>query len=444
MKKIVTSVLVLLCSFSLIAENFTLDKCLELARKNNVNLMISQKNVEISQKKLTDSENGFWDLGISGNTTGSFSQSKYSDDLRSDNDNKFMQINLSLDLSAKLSKPLLNNVQISENNLAMNKLDKSNEELVLEYNIISKYLSVLIAREQLVVNKEKVKYSKSEYEETKLKYELGSLTRSDLLESEVGLSSAKLEIIRSENSLSKLKQQLINLIPLNVTPGEFDVTDLNAVKELNDQIQLDKLIDTALEKRYDYQTKLLSVKNYELSLSSEKATWLPEASVSGRAGLTNNQMFEDTYRYAETDAEKYDGNYTSSEISIRGTLSWDLTYDDFNSIDQAKLTLKKEQLALDKLKQDIKSDIKESYYDYLSEKENLSMVDKHVELAKENLELANEMFKIGSKTIGERIKAKNDYISALFKKISARYSFLNAYYTLLNTAGIENKSAGVK
>ena len=439
MKKIIFFSIIIISTLSL-AKTYTLKQCLEIGEKNNLNLKSNGYNIETTQLDVTSALNRFYDARVSASSGPSINESH-----NSERPSVFSKTNATytgFSLSGNIDLGLIDNYRYSKLNSVNSDINFQNELKNLRYNITSSFFYCIIAQEDLKVKSEKIDFSKMQYEEAKLKYDLGSLTRSELLQAEVSLSQANLDIINSESEMNIRKQNLLHLLNLEESYHELK---LSYQFTENDQFneKPDELIQEALHNRLDLKMGRNNLIMSNLLLDIEENTYLPSLTIGVENSwqrvhnLNRKNIFMDVYSDTEVTTVKIkEPDYIDSHgLTARATLAWDLSLSDFNSIDKQKVEIKKSKLNLTIQEKNVINDTKLAYLEYLNQKENLKKIDKHIELAKENLELANEMFKLGNKTITEQIKAKNDYIDAKYQKINARYQYKTAIAKLMNSIG---------
>ncbi|MBN1970790.1 MAG: TolC family protein [Candidatus Delongbacteria bacterium] len=422
MKKIIVLFLTLI--ISLIAKDYSLEECIAIGMEKNLDII--QRNLELQNSQLSTKStlSNFYDIGSSYNAGYNYSNTEVKVGDTDYKNNELTKLNhaLALTLTGNLSLQLLDSYEISKlsEQYALLNLEDQKDNLIV--SITSAFYNVLLAKEDVGVQNENIKYNQTQYEETKLRYELGSLTKSELLQAEVNLSNAKLSIISSEKRYDTSRQSLINILNIEENYKEFNpISSENAL--VMEVPSIEELVNIAMENRIDIKNSSINLEQSNLSLKSEYHGYLP--GLNGSLGLN----YGDTY---DMDTEENTNSYgTTASIGLR----WDLSYSDFNKKDMKAVALKKSEVAHQQVISKAKNEVINSYLELMLQKENLESIDKHVELAKENLDLANEMFRLGNKTITDQIKAVNDYISAKYKKIEARYNYMIDYAKLVNSVG---------
>ncbi len=433
MKKIILIILIIVCSNYLFGEDLSLEGCLEKGLKNNLELkdyLLQQKSSELN---IDDAINSFFNIGLEGGISGQVSEK--SQEYISVNNSKYGVANASLKLRGSLSLALWDNYKYSKLEFENSKLSVKNYENILSYYITTAFYQALLQQEELKVKTKKVEYSKIQYEEAKLRYDLGSLTKSELLQSEVSLSEAKLDILRAKTDLNKAKQKLLTYMN-----SKMDYQNLNLISENEELIiknfDLYSLIAEAKKSRIDYKLKANSLKLSKLSKAMAFDTFFP-ALVASFGANYNYYKYDQEFDIRDdnyTVIGHYDSYYTHG-FNLSLGLSWDLSYNEFNKIDKRSVEIKRAQNRLGSKELEIENEVKNAYLEIKNEEERLKSIDKHIKLAKENLDLASKMFNLGNQTMTAQIKAKNDYIEALYQQIYAKYNYKIAIANLNKVIG---------
>jgi outer membrane protein TolC len=414
-------IIILLLAVSLAnAVTFDLDQCLDYAEKNNKSIEISNYQKDISGMDVKDARNRFYDLSAGG------SYSLAGDD----DDNLGTTLSSSIGVTGTLSPYLIHNYKYNKVSLDNTFLDYTDNVNNLRNYVTSAFFSVLIARENLKLQKDKLEYSQKKFEEAELRFSMGNMSQSDLLSFEVTLSEDTIDLKNKESELVKQKQNLLYLMHYQIQNDEFDIEykeELDTVFDFNKK----ELIEEALSNRPDIKQYKNYLNQQDLMLKMQYDNYLP--SLSGALaydyGITDILDYDKTSPYGKP----FEG--VSDGITGSLSLSLNLSYSNCNGIDKNKVEMKKSKLSLESKILEVKNDITLKLLDLENDKNNLELADKHIELAEKNLELAEKLFAIGDKSVSDYLKARNDFISAKNRKINYLYSFIISKYDLYNSVG---------
>jgi outer membrane protein len=406
--------MILMIAAVLFGDPMTLDDCIRTAEKNNLDIRISETGKVISAHTLTDARNRFWDLSGSG----SYFINGNDDDMLNSN------LSASAKLSATVSPYLLHSYGSSKISFSSAELEHENVLSAVKNTIIRYFFQVLIAEEKLRLQNDIAEYSQKKFEEAELKFNMGNISRSDLLSFEVSKSSDLIDLKAAESSLRKAKQNIIFYMNENIDPDSLRLAHERSEITQEETFDENALIDEALNSRPDLAVQKNYLKQRELSLKMEYDNYLP--SLTGSLGYDYSKV---TDLENDTDFPATDG------ISARIGLSVNLTYSGLNSIDRNKVEVKKSSLQLENKIESVKNEIRQKLIELENQKNNLDLAGKYVELAKENMDLADKLFFIGSKSATDYLQARNDYIKAKYQDINSYFNYITAKYDLYNSLG---------
>ncbi|MBN2790629.1 MAG: TolC family protein [Candidatus Delongbacteria bacterium] len=414
-------ILILLLAFQLAnAVTFDLNQCLDYAEKNNKSIQISDYQKQISDMNVKDARNRFFDISANG----SYGLSG------DDEDNLGSNLSSSVGVSGTLSPGLIHNYKYSKVSSVNTSLDYTDNVNNMKNYVTAAFFGVLIAKENLKLQKDKLEYSQKKFEEAQLRFSMGNMSQSDLLSFEVTLSEDTIDLKNKESDLVKQKQNLLYLMHYQIQNDEFDI---EYKEELDTVFDFDKkeLIEEALKNRPD----IIKYQNYlgqqDLMLKMQYDNYLP--SLSGV--LAYDYGITDVLSYDKTSPVGKPFEGVSDLITGSLSLSINLSYSDLNGIDKNKVEVKKSKLSLESKILEVKNEITTKLLDLQNQKNNLELADKHIELAQKNLELAEKLFAIGDKSVSDYLKARNDFISAKNRKINYLYNFIISKYDLYNSVG---------
>src|SRR5207302_11385965 len=114
------------------------------------------------------------------------------------------------------------------------------------------YYDVLLAAQQIIVQEASVELLRKELADTNRRYDAGTVPRFNVLRAEVELANAQPKLIRARNSFRIAKNNLVNLLGLNVPKETLEDIPLALSDKLEKepyQIELPQAISFALERR---------------------------------------------------------------------------------------------------------------------------------------------------------------------------------------------------
>lgn len=181
----------------------SLKECIERAKENNLQLKQGDFNKKLAEINLKDAEgnrlpnlNASANLGVNSGRTLDFTTYELVSQTIGSNS-----------LSLNSSMPIFNGFQIKntieQRELEIEESGLTNETLVynISLNVLSAYLQVVIAQEQIGILEKQVELSKANYEQSQKLVRAGVLPQGDLLDIEAQMANEELTVINAQNNL---------------------------------------------------------------------------------------------------------------------------------------------------------------------------------------------------------------------------------------------------
>lgn len=238
---------------------------------------------------------------------------------------------------------------------------KRNHEVTiinLKSKIEESYFQLLQAEEMVDINKENLEITEDLYNKTKQKFDLGLVTKQEVLQSEFNVQEAENKYRASQDTVKKAT------MALNVELGYDVMTSI----ELKDE---------------------LGYKMYE-------GTDLAEA--ISQALVTRNEIKASEYAFemAKLQFEIADKKYSENAFDYR----------------DAAVTVEKAEEDLGNTRKLIEMEIRSNYLDVLQKQEDIKAGEKSVELAEEALRLTKSSYDVGMSILTDVQQAQNTLLSA--------------------------------
>lgn len=232
-------------------------------------------------------------------------------------------------------------VELAHDIAGWNLAKKENE---IKYNVEKAYFDLLQMKEELNIAEENYDLSIKQFNQGELRYDLGMLSKQQLLNLELGLYQAQTGVEAAKTYYEL--QELAFKNTLGIALGqEIELTDGIEFKE-HEEVDLAKSIENANENNVNIK---MAEENFELSKLTLK-------SVSGR-------FPSNTYRYKEQEVE-----------------------------------VQKSAKDLEDMIKGVEAGVRSSYLSLKTSKEQIAILEKSVEQAKEAVRIAEISFEVGQIT----------------------------------------------
>ena len=425
MKKIIIlSFLVSSISFSSFAE--TLFEALNETYKNNTQLNAERENIKASEEDINISQADYMpSLTLSGsksieNTNKLTNQS--GQDVSVDDADPFST-------SIKLEQTLLDNARdfthkknIIGLELAKVKLIKKEQEIF--YKAIEAYTSIILARENVKINRQNLNLFIKQVENDKVRLNRGLITTADLSQSESSLAGASAQLTKSKSELLINKLNYENIIGKLLNPNELQKSNRSIVKipdELSTALMLSKINNPEIK------IAQIELNQSEIEISISESDLKPTASLSLERSYSDD--FSSTYDQREKDV-------------LKATMSWPFYSGGSKRAKINKntnLTVRKRLLLEDAIKITEKN-VGSSWSNLEASKSFLNSVRAQVKAAKIANEGISAEYERGSRTTLDVIQSNSLLLSANLLLVSSERNYLMAQYQLLKSIGLLNSS----
>lgn len=280
------------------------------------------------------------------------------------------------------------------------------------------FYQVVKAMHLAQVSSQAVKLARDDERRVRALYEVGSVSKSDLLKARVRTSQGELDSLLSDHNVTAQRVQLATQLGLaEPSLGEVDST-LNIARMPVDEAAV---AAEAKVNRPDVKAVEADLRAAELRLRSAQWSRLPSVSATG--SYTPKSVFS-----GSSHAGSADGPVTSSsgwsEGDWGGRLSVDLNVFDGMLLESrvvsARAGVMRARETRDALVRNLQSEVQIAVLSYQEAIERESLARRTLESASENLNLVQQKYNVGSATILDLIdsqvqlqRAQSDLVSAM-------------------------------
>ena len=305
--------------------------------------------------------------------------------------------------------------------LAKAKLLKKEQEIL--YKAADAYTGLISAKEKFLINNTNVNLLERQVETDRIRLERGSISLSDLAQSESSLAGAKAKLIQAENDLLTSRLNYENIIgQLN----DIESLDKSSINNLNLPDQLNKAIEISKKNNPDL---IIAKLEYEKSKKDTISAWsdlAPTAKLSFDRSQTND--FSSTYDEKEQD-------------TLKATVTWPFFSGGKNyaNLNKSKSVELQKSLLLDNSIKKNQTDVASAWSSYQSNQSLLNSVRAQVDAA----EIANEgivaEYNSGSKrTTLEVIQSNSLLLNAQISLADSEKNYILSQFNLLKSIGLLN------
>lgn len=295
-------------------------------------------------------------------------------------------------------------------------------------SIISAYYSIVRIQQLIKLQNESIKISSAKLEVAKTKFDIGSASKLDYLQSKVDLNADSTLLLKQMVSLKKSKENLKYFIGIKDT-NDFIVGDTITLQPIFSYATLQNL---ALQQNNQILA-LNEQKNAALAgIKQAKSYSYPSIALSSRYNFSNSVAQAGFVLINQAVGLNY-GASARWNIFEGGTIR--------TNIANAKINSENADLSYDQTVQVINTQLASSFEDYITNNTLIKLVKDNLKFAVENLDIATESYKIGKINMIDYRTAQLGYVNAYTNLFTAIYSAKNSELNLMRLTGQISKEA---
>lgn len=406
----------------------TIDEAIRIALKENYDILISRKDVDITKINNTAGNAGMLpDIGISG--SGSYSLKNVNQELSGGSEVNLSGLGTtSLGAGAELSWTIFDGGKmfIAKNRLneveAMGELRFKEQVLRTLSEVSSAYYNVVKQKQQLNSIKQTIEFNLERVKIAQAGFNGGSLKKTDLLQAKIDLNVNKENAINQEYNIINAKRELAKLLAIPIDT-QIEVSDSIEIKyepkreELYSKLYKNNLNILILEKQIGIE-KLYLKESYRTQLPriNFNAGYYYSSSLSSAGSVLSNRSF---------------GPQLGANINIPVFQAGDIK----RQINLSKIGVEKAEYSFESLKLESGTEFLNALTLFENNKNLLSIEKENYQLAKENIEISLQRMRLGEATSLEVRLAQQDFEQSATRLINFLYNLKMAETRLKQLTG---------
>lgn len=407
-------------------ERWNLEKCIQYALENNIQVKQQNLSIRTSQNALTAQKMG---VAPSVNASAShnytfgraidYGTNSVSTDLQS--------TSLSVSASATLFNGLKqhNGIKQAKIDLMASVADADKLKDNISLNITSAYLQILYNTELVGTNKRALELSELQCERTKNLVKAGSLAEGSLLEIEAQRASDELNLVNSENQLELSYLTLVQMLDIRSTDSfRIAKPNIEGLALALPTSTASSIYQQAEQSLPQIRGAALRVESAQRNVAIAKGSRYPTLSIGANYGSGARKYLDPSPAYPNQPYSDQirDNASTSVGFSLSIPIFNGLQVE--KSISNAKIGLENAQLSLASEKNQLFKDIQQAYTDAVAAQKKLKATEKNNTALEESLRYTESKFNVG-------LVNALDYTTARNKLSESENSLLQAKYELI-------------
>jgi outer membrane protein TolC len=280
------------------------------------------------------------------------------------------------------------------------KLQSIRQDVLL--NVALAYLTVSERRANRRVAESQFLTLKKAYEDGESRFQVGLISRNDLLRFRVDYDNADITLQAANAGLQKSVNDLSRQVGSEIKLEDLDFAEFKQVPPL---INRDEYLDRMLVERSEIKTLESLIAATEARSEAEKSDYYPKVDLVG-----SGSRYDDAFIYGQ-------GSEKEKELRAQLNVSMNL-FQGFTteaSVARAKLETRSTQYELAELKNDLTTELNNLYIDLKVSLENVLVAKRAIEQAEENLRITELKY-------NEGLERETDYLDAIFNLARSQYN----------------------
>lgn len=295
----------------------------------------------------------------------------------------------------------------------------------IEYTVASHFYDLLRRQWLLEVKALAFREGEENLRKSRTMYDIGTLSKIDLLRAEVIKNQAELDLLTAEKEFALSRANLSYLIGID-PEEEFDLgEDSTAVKEFESSAY-ESLLAAVVERNPEIVAERLSASGRKDQLRAACFRYLPTVSVSGSYGYSGDRF--------TMDPDAWDA-HDSWSAGVTLSLPLFTGFSRAAAIKQAKASVAIQELALNDMIAMKEIELKKALLTIEEAKKTYMLAEKNLEKAELSYRMVQEKYALGAATIIELIDAEQDYEQAQVSYIASHFDRILASIAVSHLLG---------
>jgi outer membrane protein len=407
-------------SFTTSAVQWDLATAIAYAKQENIQVNIIRLDERLSEQDLLLAKAAKYP-NLSGSATQSFTNSR--------NTNPVVggfqtQSNLAGNYSANSSWTIYRggylNYDVKSKGLQLQaaNLNAAVTENDITLQITQAYLNILLSRENIDYIKQLTTTSQAQYEQGKIRYNAGSISKKDLLQLEAQAAGDQYNLVTAQNQYRQNVLTLKQILQLPTTTGFQPVVPdtLIANQAIPSLVEAQRI---AWQNRPEIRYNELQIQIAETELQKARTGYKPTISLGGSISTG----------YSDNQDAKYFNQITNNLYQRLGaTLSVPIFDNRINktNVERSKILIGQARLTLEQTKTTLNQQIEQAYISVLNAQAQYKTANIEFMANREAYNISAEQLRLGGINMVDLLVQRNLYVQSLQNFIQAKYnSILN-------------------
>lgn len=393
----------------------TVDDAVQIALKNNFDILVARNDADISKTNNTPGNAGMLP-SVQVNGSGAYQRNNVHQEVSGGTENNYPSLSThTFTAGTQLSWTLYDGGKMFVTKNKLNEIETLGEiqykdrVLATMFNVIAAYYDVVRQKQELTSINEVINYNRERVTIAQAGYTAGSLIRTDLLQAKIDLNVTLEDAINQQYIIDAAKKTLNELLGQNVEQL-IEVSDSIPLNYSPDENDLRQKIYSANPSILTFQKQIDIAK---LSLKEFNTFYLPK--VNFNAG----------YYYSQTNNSAGTtllNRSTGPQLGGSVVIPLYSAGENRRKVATAKLQLQSAEYDLQNLKLQVNTDLLNALTGFKNQQKLMQIEKENNELNKEYIEICLQRLRLGQSTSLELHQAQDSYVQSCTRLINFEYN----------------------
>ena len=422
MKKILLPIGLLLASYQMQAEEWSLRKCVDYAIEHNISIKQRENVKRQQQLQLSNAKNSrLPNLDGSVSQNFSFGRGLTSDNTYTNKSTSSTSFSLGTSVPLFTGLRIPNMIKLNQLNLEASTADLEKAKNDISVQVAQAYVQILYSMEIADVARRQVSIDSMQVVRLQAMIDNGKASEAELAQQKATLAQGRLTATQAQNQYEQAVLTLTQLLELP-SADKFTVErpKVGDIDSNNEKYSVEAIYAEALGVKPEVRAEELRLKGSEYNINIARSGWYPQLSLS--AGLGTNYYKTSGFK-ADNFSDQMKNNF-SQYIGLNLSVPIFNRFQTRNSVRSAKIERETQQLQLDNVKKSLYKEIQQACQAANAASAKYASSIEAGKSSNAAFRLMQAKYENGKANITEFNEAKNNLMKAESDLAQAKYEYV--------------------
>lgn len=404
----------------------TLDDCIAIAMKNNIQLKQTRNNAHIAKANNFQSimnflpnVNGFGNFSLNNGTSFNSNIGQFA---TGSNESSFLNVSANL--------VLFNGLNNFYNKKATSKALESNVNLIkaqeqtVQASVLGSYLAVVLDKENIKISEARIDLLSQQLAREKKRNSVGVGNLEQVYNFQSQLANENLRLVNLQNQLLTDQLTLLQILQIEVS-RDYDVAPYQ-FQEDEGVMEKERYIEVLEESRAYSPSLKSAMANADAAHFNFKRTqtsMVPTVSLIGDYSTQYSSLLKDNSDQVIPIGEQYE-NLTNKGLELRLTVPIFNNYRNKTNTQVSKLNKENAELQLDQAELDVTNTVQRVYLDLINAQETYKAAEDNLVALNQSFEFVKTRYDHGNTDFYTYLESLNNKNRAEIELVNAKYSII--------------------